>query len=162
MNNWPFGNSPETAWFPTQRAGDAVKCLIRWRRHHVFCISSFQAKFPDTTIIFDMSLVYICVAFAGVLLNNLLVEQFSLSARITFGYVQAFVTLLTVALADVWFEVFDKRTAYNVNLIAVAAVAFGCTGKILTHYCDIIWALGRLKSLVNRLLVQKLVHCGNT
>ena len=34
-----------------------------------------------TTIIFDMSLTYICVAFGGVLLNNLVVEAVPLPAR---------------------------------------------------------------------------------
>ncbi|XP_013376590.1 PREDICTED: equilibrative nucleoside transporter 4 isoform X2 [Chinchilla lanigera] len=40
-------------------------------------------KFPGTSIVFDMSLTYILVALAAVLLNNALVERLSLHSRIT-------------------------------------------------------------------------------
>lgn len=95
----------------------------------ITAVDYYQAKYPQSTIIFDMSLVYICVAFVGVVLNNLLVEQFTLYTRITFGYLLSFATLLVVTLCDVWYDVFEKETSYMVNLVAVATVAFGCTGK---------------------------------
>jgi hypothetical protein len=38
-----------------------------------------------TSIVFDMSLTYILVALAAVLLNNVLVERLSLHTRITAG-----------------------------------------------------------------------------
>ncbi|XP_012587257.1 PREDICTED: equilibrative nucleoside transporter 4 isoform X2 [Condylura cristata] len=40
-------------------------------------------KYPGTSIVFDMSLTYILVALAAVLLNNALVERLSLHTRIT-------------------------------------------------------------------------------
>lgn len=46
-------------------------------------------QYPGTTIVFDMSLVYIVMAFFAVLANNLLVEALSLNTRITFGKCQA-------------------------------------------------------------------------
>lgn len=45
----------------------------------------FQSQYPGTTIVFDMSLVYIVMAFFAVLANNILVETLSLNTRITFG-----------------------------------------------------------------------------
>lgn len=40
---------------------------------------------PGTSIVFDMSLTYILVALAAVLLNNVLVERLNLHTRITTG-----------------------------------------------------------------------------
>ena len=45
----------------------------------------FQARYPGTTVIFDMSVVYIIMAFFAVFANNILVETLSLNTRITFG-----------------------------------------------------------------------------
>ena len=95
----------------------------------ITAVDYYQDKFPGSTIIFDMSLTYICVAFFGVLLNNFVVELLSLRTRITFGYILSFVTLLTIALCDIWFEMFVKETSYWLTLLAVAIVALGCTGE---------------------------------
>ncbi|OQR71329.1 equilibrative nucleoside transporter 4-like [Tropilaelaps mercedesae] len=92
----------------------------------------FEAKYPLSTIVFDMSLVYILVAFGAVCVNNALVEALAFSRRIAFGYLVSFSTLLFVLLFEVVWDVFSKDIGYTVNLIAVAVVAFGCTGKILT------------------------------
>lgn len=45
----------------------------------------FKIRYPETPVVFDMSLVYIAVAFLTVLGNNLLVETFTLNSRINFG-----------------------------------------------------------------------------
>ncbi|XP_026685754.1 equilibrative nucleoside transporter 4-like [Diaphorina citri] len=45
----------------------------------------FIKQYPGSTIIFDMSFVYIIMAFFAVLANNILVETLSLNTRITFG-----------------------------------------------------------------------------
>ena len=45
----------------------------------------FQARYPGTTVIFDMSVVYIIMAFFAVFANNILIETLSLNTRITFG-----------------------------------------------------------------------------
>lgn len=45
----------------------------------------FKVRYPGTPVVFDMSLVYICVALFTVLGNNLLVETFTLNSRINFG-----------------------------------------------------------------------------
>ena len=40
----------------------------------ITAVDYYQAKYPGSTIMFDMSLTYICMALAGVIVNNLLVE----------------------------------------------------------------------------------------
>lgn len=45
----------------------------------------FKVRYPFTPVVFDMSLVYIVVAFVTVLGNNVLVETFTLNSRINFG-----------------------------------------------------------------------------
>jgi len=76
-----------------------------------------------------MSLTYICSAFVGVVLSNVLVERLSLRVRITVGYALSFVVLLLVAVLDVAGRAgFSPGASYRVTLIAVAVVALGCTG----------------------------------
>lgn len=51
----------------------------------IIAVDYFQARYPGTTVIFDMSIVYIIMAFFAVFANNILVETLSLNTRITFG-----------------------------------------------------------------------------
>lgn len=105
----------------------------------------FKLRYPDTLVVFDMSLVYIVVAFVTVFGNNLLVETFTLNTRINFGksqkkidnpkimifflgYLMSFITLIFVVVCEVWWEAFGTATSYSINLAAVAVVAVGCTG----------------------------------
>ncbi|XP_047389561.1 equilibrative nucleoside transporter 4 isoform X3 [Sciurus carolinensis] len=85
-------------------------------------------KYPGTSIVFDMSLTYILVALAAVLLNNVLVERLNLHTRITTGYLLALGPLLFISVCDVWLQLFAHDQAYAINLAAVGTVAFGCTG----------------------------------
>ncbi|XP_037069629.1 equilibrative nucleoside transporter 4-like [Pollicipes pollicipes] len=94
----------------------------------------FQAQYPGSTIVFDLSLTYILVAFCSVLLNNVLVEAVDLHKRILFGYVLSFVTLLFVAVFEIWWQVFSNTTSYGVNLLAVSVVAVGCTAQQSSFY----------------------------
>ncbi|XP_044289566.1 equilibrative nucleoside transporter 4 [Varanus komodoensis] len=91
-------------------------------------------KYPGTSIVFDMSLTYILVALAAVILNNALVEMLSLHTRIAVGYLFALGPLLFVSICDVWLDLFPRRQAYAINLIAVGVVAFGCTVQQSSFY----------------------------
>ena len=51
----------------------------------MMAVDYFKSRYPGTTIIFDMSLVYVTVAFFAVFANNILVETVSLNKRIIFG-----------------------------------------------------------------------------
>lgn len=46
----------------------------------------WQERFPGHSVALDMSMTYIIVAFATVLLNNLFLSLFSFKVRIIFGY----------------------------------------------------------------------------
>ena len=112
-----------------------IKLVSRVKYIRFFSIikSVFLPLFLGTTIIFDMSLTYICMALLAVIINNFLVNLLSLHTRVTFGYVVSFLTLLFVGLCDIWFAVFSKQVSYRVTLAAVAVVALGCTG-ITLHF----------------------------
>ncbi|CAG0901320.1 unnamed protein product [Darwinula stevensoni] len=94
----------------------------------------YLERFHRTTIVFDMSFLYIMVAFGAVLLNNLLVEALHVHTRISFGYALSFLTLMFVAVFEVCLEAFDTSTAYRLNLLAVAVVAVGCTVQQSSFY----------------------------
>ncbi|CAH1398750.1 unnamed protein product [Nezara viridula] len=100
----------------------------------IIAVDYFQEEYPDSSIVFDMSLVYIIMAFFAVLANNLLVEALSLNTRITFGYILSFITLCFVAICEVWWGIFSTNTSYTVNLVAVAVVALGCTVQQSSFY----------------------------
>ncbi|XP_035695646.1 equilibrative nucleoside transporter 4-like isoform X2 [Branchiostoma floridae] len=97
-------------------------------------VDYLHARYPGTSIVFDMSLTYILVAFGAVLVNNSLIETFGTHTRITLGYGLAFFSLVFIAILDVWLEVFDKDTSYVMNLLAVSVVAFGCTVQQSSFY----------------------------
>ncbi|XP_064651086.1 equilibrative nucleoside transporter 4-like isoform X2 [Lineus longissimus] len=100
----------------------------------ITAVDYLQRKYPGSTIVFDMSLTYICMAFVSVCVNNVLVETFRLTTRITFGYILSFVTLLFIAVFDVWLELFSRDVSYKINLVAVAIVALGCTVQQSSFY----------------------------
>ncbi|XP_009862968.1 PREDICTED: equilibrative nucleoside transporter 4 [Apaloderma vittatum] len=85
-------------------------------------------KYPGTSIVFDMSLTYILVALVAVILNNALVELLSLHTRISVGELGSPCPSAVPAPCGVWLELFPRRQAYAINLVAVGVVAFGCTG----------------------------------
>lgn len=96
-----------------------------------FIIASdyWQERFRGRAVALDMSMTYIIVAFATVLLNNAFLSIFSFKVRIIFGYAISLTTLLFVALCEVAWHMFTAQTTYNVNLVAVSLTAIGCTGK---------------------------------
>lgn len=99
---------------------------------HSFIIASdfWQTRFPGRSVALDMSMTYIVVAFATVLLNNVFLSLFSFKVRILFGYMISLSTFLFVSICEVAIEVFSVQTAYAANLAAVSLTAIGCTGEI--------------------------------
>ena len=49
----------------------------------ITAVDFYQARYPGTTIIFDISLTYIVVAFVSVIINNALVEVRCCSERVS-------------------------------------------------------------------------------
>ncbi|KAJ1522691.1 hypothetical protein ONE63_001852 [Megalurothrips usitatus] len=100
----------------------------------IVAVDYFQSQYPDTTIVFDMNIVYIFMGFFAVLVNNLLVESLSLHTRITFGYIVSFITLLFVAVCEIYLGLFSNQTSYSINLVAMAVLAVGCTVQQSSFY----------------------------
>nr|XP_034178589.1 equilibrative nucleoside transporter 4 [Osmia lignaria] len=136
----------------------------------IIAVDYFQARYPGTTVIFDMSGVYIIMAFFAVFANNILVETLSLNTRITFGYLVSFVTLTFVIICEVWWEPFGVSTSYTINLVAVAVTSLGCTvqqssfygytSMLPSQYTQAVMTGESLASLwvsVNRLLTKSLL-----
>ena len=97
----------------------------------ITAVDYYQDKYPGSTIIFDMSLTYICLALASVILNNLFVDLLPLQVRITFGYVVSFFTLLLISVLDIEMQWFSPVVSYRMTLVAVAVVSLGCTGRLI-------------------------------
>ncbi|XP_063884081.1 equilibrative nucleoside transporter 4-like [Scylla paramamosain] len=98
-------------------------------------VDYFQCRYPGTTIVFDISIVYIFVAFGAVLLNNLVVEVVPLNVRIVFGYVVSLVMLLFVSFFEIWWsDTFPPSLSYRVTLLSVSVVALGCTVQQSSFY----------------------------
>lgn len=89
----------------------------------------WQSRFPGRSVALDMSMTYIIVAFATVLLNNVFLSLAPFRVRVMFGYIVSFSTLVFVAVCEVAWHMFAANTAYSVNLAAVSLVAIGCTGN---------------------------------
>ena len=96
----------------------------------VTAVDFFHGHFPGTTIVFDMSLVYLLVGFAAVVLNNALVVKISLQRRILLGQIMALSALLLASFLVVGLDSsLPKQFGYVVTLLAVAVTSFGCTSK---------------------------------
>ncbi|XP_063977034.1 equilibrative nucleoside transporter 4 [Diachasmimorpha longicaudata] len=100
----------------------------------ISAVDYFQTRYPGTTIVFDISVVYITMAFFAVCANNILVETVSLNTRIIFGYLVSFFTLQFVLVSEIWWELFEVTSSYTINLIAVAVVSVGCTVQQSSFY----------------------------
>lgn len=77
----------------------------------------WQDRNYGRTVALDMSMTYIIVAFATVLLNNIFLSLFTFKTRIIFGYAVSLSTLVFVALCEVAWHMFTAKTAYTVNLV---------------------------------------------
>ncbi|XP_050435902.1 equilibrative nucleoside transporter 4 isoform X2 [Adelges cooleyi] len=101
----------------------------------VMAVDYFQIKYPSSMVIFDMTLVYIIMAFFAVLTNNLLVDTLSFKCRINIGYALTTTTLLFVGAVEIlWSEMFSLNTSYYINLVAIAIIAWGATIQQSSFY----------------------------
>lgn len=51
----------------------------------IMAVDYFQGHYPDTSIMFDMSTVYIASACVAVVINNMVLDLFNYNTRISFG-----------------------------------------------------------------------------
>ena len=102
-------------------------------------VDFFQERYPNTTIIFDLSSIYIAVQFIAVCLNNLVISLISFKVRICFGYFLSIAVLLVVSIFEIGYDSFTIDNGYQLCLFSIAVVSFGCTGKNslgLVHFCN--------------------------
>ncbi|XP_068246521.1 equilibrative nucleoside transporter 4 [Palaemon carinicauda] len=98
-------------------------------------VDYFEKRYPNSTIVFDISIVYTFIAFGAVLLSNLLVELIPLNVRIIFGYVVSLLMLIFVSFFEIWWpNIFRAEISYKIILISVSVVAFGCTVQQSSFY----------------------------
>ncbi|KAL0822560.1 hypothetical protein ABMA28_004602 [Loxostege sticticalis] len=100
----------------------------------IMAVDYFQHHYPNTTIMFDMSTVYIASACVAVVANNLLLDLFTYNTRITFGILVSLATMLFVAVCNIGWDGFSTRVSYTINLVAIGVVAFGCTVQQASYY----------------------------
>ncbi|KAL4148451.1 hypothetical protein QTP88_002691 [Uroleucon formosanum] len=101
----------------------------------VMAVDYFQNKYPVSMVVFDMTIVYIMVAFVAVLTNNLLVETLSFTCRINIGYGLTISMLLFVGAVEIlWEELFTLDTSYYLNLVAIGLIAWGATIQQSSFY----------------------------
>ncbi|XP_049873997.1 equilibrative nucleoside transporter 4 [Pectinophora gossypiella] len=100
----------------------------------IMAVDYFQHHYPNTTIMFDMSTVYIASACVAVVTNNLLLDLFTYNTRITFGILVSLATMLFVAVCNIGWDGFSTRVSYTINLVAIGVVAFGCTVQQASYY----------------------------
>ncbi|XP_028170214.1 equilibrative nucleoside transporter 4 [Ostrinia nubilalis] len=100
----------------------------------IMAVDYFQHHYPNTTIMFDMSTVYIASACVAVVANNLLLDLFTYNTRITFGILVSLATMLFVAVCNIGWDGFSTKVSYTINLVAIGVVAFGCTVQQASYY----------------------------
>lgn len=96
----------------------------------MIAVDYFQQRFPDTTIIFDMSTTYIVITFFTVIIQNLFVEIIPFRWRLNFGYL---ISLLFMMFAVIW-EIWLRLGTYLDNLIIISIIAVGCSIQQSTFY----------------------------
>ncbi|XP_014368858.2 equilibrative nucleoside transporter 4 [Papilio machaon] len=100
----------------------------------IMAVDYFQHHYPNTTIMFDMSTVYITSACVAVVINNLMLDLFTYNTRITFGILLSLATMLFVAICNIGWDGFSTNVSYTINLVAIGVVAFGCTVQQASYY----------------------------
>ena len=95
----------------------------------ITAVDYFQTVFPGTTIVFDISLIYILTALIAVLLNNVIMFTFSLNSRIMFGYILSFLIFIFILIFIIWLDMFSPDQTYAIILVCVALISVGATGE---------------------------------
>ena len=97
-------------------------------------VDFLHISFPGSSIVFDISLIYILTALLAVVLNSVIMEMFSLQIRIIFGYLLSLLILLAILVLLVWLDLLPQEQSYGAVLAAVACLALGCTVQQSSYY----------------------------
>lgn len=100
----------------------------------ISAVDFYKTVFPGSSIMFDISLVYILTSLLAVLLNNVLIEAFTLNFRIKFGYFVSIFTLGLVLLLSFFARILSTEGLYALTLTAVAVISLGATVQQSSFY----------------------------
>ncbi|KAG6459437.1 equilibrative nucleoside transporter 4 [Manduca sexta] len=100
----------------------------------IMAVDYFQKHYKNTTIMYDISTVYISSACFAVVVNNLLIYFFHYTTRITFAILFTLCTMLFVTICNIGWDVFVPHVSYTINLVAIGFIAFGCTVQQASYY----------------------------
>ena len=100
----------------------------------VLSVDYFHTVFPGSSIVFDISLIYVLTAVVAVLLSTGLTQVLSLTTRILLGYLLSLLVLLFLLVAVVWLELLEQEQSYGAVLGCVALVALGATLQQSSFY----------------------------
>lgn len=96
----------------------------------IIAVDYFQQRFPNTTIIFDMSTTYIVIALITVIVQNFFVETVPLFRRLIVGYLLSNFFMILVTFYEIW----ANAGSYLDNLVLISIIAVGCTIQQSTFY----------------------------
>ena len=94
-------------------------------------VDFFLERYPNKTIIFDLSSTYIITQLIAVCINNLLISLISSQVRIYFGYFLS-IAVLIFSIFEIAYDLSSIENGYQLNLFAISIVSFGCTGEHLS------------------------------
>jgi len=100
----------------------------------ISAVDFYKVTFPSSSIMFDISLVYILTSLLAVLINIVLVDAVSLNSRIMFGYVVSIFTLGCVVVSISYADQMARENLYATTLTAVAAISLGATIQQSSFY----------------------------
>lgn len=73
-----------------------------------------------------ITVTYIVIGLATVLLNNLFLSLVSLNVRIIFGFIACFIAMAIVAVSEIIFHIFAAEMAHSMLFVACAVTAIAC------------------------------------
>lgn len=73
-----------------------------------------------------LTVTYIVIGLATVLLNNLFLSLVSLNVRIVFGFVVSFIAMAIVAGSEIIFHIFAANSAHSMLFVCCAVTAIAC------------------------------------
>lgn len=83
-------------------------------------------NFEEYSMKSHMSVTYIVIGLATVLLNNLFLSLVSLNVRIMFGFIACFIAMAIVAVSEIVIQIFAAEMAHSMLFVACAVTAIAC------------------------------------
>lgn len=83
-------------------------------------------NFEEYSMKSHLTVTYIVIGLATVLLNNLFLSLVSLNVRIVFGFIVSFIAMIIVAGSEIIFHIFAAKMAHSMLFVLCAVTAISC------------------------------------